>query len=83
MSLTWVWHGSNVNMAFETKFGYHYFTRQSIVQLGFKRHATAMQRSNLIPWVEFAIAVAQSLKQALVWTRLRFDLARGDQVTPM
>ena len=58
-------------MTFETKSGYCRVAWQglpcytAVAQLGFKRHATAVLKSNLIRSVELSTAVAQCLKRAL------------------
>ena len=39
---------------------------RAVARLGFKRRATAVQKSNLIRSIEFGTAAARRLKQALV-----------------
>ena len=56
---------------FETKSSYCRVARQgllcykAVARLSFKRHATALLKSNLIRSIEFGTAVARRLKQAL------------------
>ena len=58
-------------MTFETKSSYCRVARQglpcytAVAQLGFKRRATAVLKSNLIRSVEFGTTVARRLKQGL------------------
>ena len=61
-------HSSSVT--FETKSSYCRVARQglpcytAVARFGFKRRATAVQKSNLIRSIEFGTAVARRLKRA-------------------
>ena len=67
--MNWVRHGGSTT--FETKSSYCRVARQglpcytAVAQLGFKRHTTAMLKSNLIQSIEIGTAVARCLKSAL------------------
>ena len=66
--MNWVRHGGG--RTFETKWSYCRVAWQglpcytAVAQLGFKRRATAVPKSNLIRSVEFGTAVARRLKRA-------------------
>ena len=65
--MNWVRHGGSTT--FETKSSYCRVARQGLpcysaeAQLGFKRRATAVLKSNLIRSIEFGTAVARRLKE--------------------
>ena len=67
--MNWVWHGGS--MTFETTLSYCCVAQQgspcytAVAQLGFKCHATAVLKSNLIRSIEFSTAVARRFKRAL------------------